>query len=212
VGVDDWTVASGFVTSFRILDREFLKPNVEDVESILASAPFESRRLMQHPDVQRVLGAGYLGDVDRLAADVLYDRRSEVERIEGQVSFVRRLAQGRIDILCTELERRDLGGERGDLGELIRRLPDVFGGLSVPGSRDVPDIEPDGTYSVELDDIAGSDLFLALPEHDNHEIDAIVVQLENFERRLSTVRSELHESIERLQIEIARRYQSSASA
>jgi hypothetical protein len=174
--------------------------------------PHESSITMQHPAVQRVLGSGYLSDAGQVDAEMLCGRRSELEMIEGQVSFVRRLAQGRIDILCAELERRDLGGDRGDLGELLRRLPEVFGGRSVLSTREVVEIEPDESFCEGLDALAGTDLFIFLPEHENDEIDAVVVQLEKFEAELSVSRRQLHERIEQIQIEIARRYQPSSSA
>ena len=167
---------------------------------------------MHHPDVQRVLAATFLADRDEADLDTLYERREELHRVESQVSFVRRLAQGRIEILCAELERRDRGGDPADLADLICHLPDVLGaGDSVPSTRRMEDVEPSDSFVAQLDTVVGPSTFLCLPDMTAAEIDAQVLALEEYERMVSGARRRLHERIDVLQCEIARRFRATPS-
>ncbi len=162
---------------------------------------------MHHPDVQRVLAPAFLVDRDEAELESLYARREELHRVEGQVSYVRRLAQGRIEILCAELERRDRGGDPQDLAELICRIPDVMGGGdTVPSTRGGDELTPDESFVAQIDAVVGPSAFLALPDYSPSEIDGQVVALEGFERQVSDARRLLHEKIDLLQCEIARRF------
>lgn len=164
---------------------------------------------MFHPDVQRVLAAAYLSDCGDADPDTLYARRQELHDIEGQVSYVRRLAQGRIEILCAELERRERGGDPTDLAALICLLPDVLGGgVTTPSTRGGDELQPDDSFVAHVDVIVGPQIFVALPDHDEAEIDSRVVALEGFERLVSDIRRRLHERIDLVQCEIARRFKS----
>ncbi len=164
---------------------------------------------MFHPDVQRVLAAAYMSDCGDVELDSLYARRRELHDVEGQVSYVRRLTQGRIEILCAELERRDKGGDPADLAELICQLPDVLGGgVTTPSTRGGDELQPDDSFVAHVDVIVGPQIFLALPDYDEAEIDSRVVALEGFERLVSDTRHQLHERIDLVQCEIARRFKS----
>lgn len=168
---------------------------------------------MTHPDLERVLSGDYVHAAATVDLETLYRYRTELYEVEGQLSFVRRVAQGRIDILCTELERRDAGGDPDDLGDLIRRLPDVFGGPGVvTTARGAEEVSPDERYLVPVDSIADAGLFLALPEHTDSDLDALVVRLEAAENDISEQRRTLHEAIDAVQCEIARRYRGAPTA
>ena len=165
---------------------------------------------MHHPAVQRVLSPAFLVDRDEAELDDLYARREELHTIEGQVSYVRRLAQGRIEILCAELERRDRGGDPADLAELICRLPDVLGGCTtVPSTRGGGELVPDDSFVAQIDVVVGPEAFLSIPDHTDAEIDGQIVALEAFERLASDARRRLHERIDLVQCEIARRFKTS---
>ena len=66
--------------------------------------------------IDRVLGAGFVAGVGGLALTELRARREEAEAEEADVSFLRRLLQGRLDILRVELVRRSRGGEQNVAG------------------------------------------------------------------------------------------------
>jgi hypothetical protein len=73
--------------------------------------------------IDRVLDPGFTEGVDRLALPELRARREEAE--EADVSYLRRLLQGRLDILRAELVRRSAGGDQ-DVAGLLAGLPKIL--------------------------------------------------------------------------------------
>ena len=73
--------------------------------------------------IDRVLSEDFLGDVGSLSLAEIRQRRGDAEQEEVDVSYLRRLVQGRIDILRAELARR--GGE--GTGSLLADLPQILG-------------------------------------------------------------------------------------
>src|SRR5262245_34974030 len=77
----------------------------------------------QQRRLDRILEDGYLDSLGERSVDELRGMRQECAEIETEVSYVRRLAQARIDILQAEVERRAAGGS---LGDLIDALPQIL--------------------------------------------------------------------------------------
>ncbi len=77
--------------------------------------------------IDRVLDPRFVADVEALGLDELRSRRSEAEAEERSISYLRRMMQGRLDILRAELERRARGGEH-DLSALVAGLPMILSG------------------------------------------------------------------------------------
>ena len=75
--------------------------------------------------IDRVLDPGFTDGVDRLGLPELRARREEAEAEEADVSYLRRLLQGRLDILRAELVRRSAGGDQ-DVGGLLAGLPAIL--------------------------------------------------------------------------------------
>ena len=73
--------------------------------------------------IDRVLADDYLDGIGTLPMAELRKRRDEAEQEEADVSYLRRLIQGRIDILRAELARRT-GDARGSL---LADLPQILG-------------------------------------------------------------------------------------
>lgn len=67
----------------------------------------------------------FLADVESIPTHQLRDRRDECRGLEAELSYSRRLLQGKIDILRHELKRRSGGGESG-LEDLVSRLPAIL--------------------------------------------------------------------------------------
>src|SRR5690349_1619323 len=77
--------------------------------------------------IDRVLGADYLSDLDARSIDELRAMDHECAEIETELSYVRRLAQARIDIVQAEVDRRAQGGSLGglsdrDLAEALKEI------------------------------------------------------------------------------------------
>ena len=53
--------------------------------------------------VDRVLGPGFLDDLDSLTLQELRERRHDAEQEDADLSYIRRLLQGRLDIIRAEM-------------------------------------------------------------------------------------------------------------
>jgi hypothetical protein len=73
--------------------------------------------------IDRVMADDFLGDIATLSLADLRERRNDAEQEEADVSYLRRLVQGRIDILRAELARRNGEGT----GSLLADLPQILG-------------------------------------------------------------------------------------
>ena len=162
------------------------------------------------PELQRVLHPTYLAGLVDIPTDRLRAMRAECADLENGASYVRRLAQGRLDLMLEETKRRAVGGG-GDLGDLVDRLPEFLAeGVRGPGSGrvehelDPPDhvVHP---LTAELDAVVGQAVVLAVVELGDDELSAAVIALRQFEDNLSTSRRALHASMDSLNDELARR-------
>lgn len=162
-------------------------------------------------DLERILGDDYLDGLSSLDLPSIRERRAECQAVEVTLSYLRRLTQGRLDIVHAELERRG-GGRSGDLSELVESLPAVLSGRTrTPGPGRLPqllapDLEAGGPLTAELDSIAGPGRLGSLPDMDDAEVEELAGSLGSLEARLSADRRALHERIDRLQAEIVGRY------
>jgi len=76
-------------------------------------------------DLQRVLEPSYVGGLADAPIEQIRAMRAECTELENGASFVRRLAQGRLDLLGEEATRR-ADGAGGNLGELVSGLADLM--------------------------------------------------------------------------------------
>jgi hypothetical protein len=95
----------------------------------------EQRRL------DRVLDPSYLDGLADRPVDEVSAMKTECTELETEVSFIRRLAQGRIDILDAERDRRASGGS---LEDLIASLSKI---LAPPDPVAGPPAAADGTVA-----------------------------------------------------------------
>ena len=159
------------------------------------------------PQLELVTSPAYLaGLVGRSMADVRAMRR-ECQSIENGLSYVRRVAQGRIDIAVAALVQRRDGGDPKDLSGIIRRLPDILadrsrgaGPIRAPSDITVDRVADD--LMAELDIICGSDII----NQSQSELLVTRDALAAFEGRLSHSRRAVHDTLDALQAEITRRY------
>lgn len=155
----------------------------------------------------------YLADLADLPLDEVRLRRDECQVLENAVSYVRRVAHGRLDIAGTELNLR-AGGDAAGLAELVEALP---GALADQGraaglpQRAAQALEPaDDVVTpimADLDAIFGPAELGSLPTADIDSLQQAVAGLQAFEAEISQERRELHDIIDELQAEIGRRYQ-----
>jgi hypothetical protein len=162
------------------------------------------------PDLHRVLEPAYLAGLVETATDDIRSMRAECADLENGVSFVRRLAQGRLDIFAAETKRR-ADGSGGNLGDLVAMLPELLSdGVRAPASGRVSeDLDPPESVVVplteRLDAVAAPSVLSSLTDLSDDELAAAVLALRRFEDDLSTSRRTLHASIDTLNDELARR-------
>jgi hypothetical protein len=166
-----------------------------------------------HADLQRLLAKDLVPDVTAVPLDDLRHLRVECSAAEGDVSFVRRVAQGRLDIVGHEMRRRAGASDSApELTGLLYDLPDILS-LGSPGpsssGRMLAIHEPGvlaQTLLGELDQAAASAELTSLEQLPIDRLAGLVEGLREFEVDLSTTRRRLHERIDSIQGEIARRY------
>lgn len=164
-----------------------------------------------HPELEK-LAATDLSRIGEIEIAELRSVRQDCSTAETDISFVRRLTQGRLDIIGHEVQRRNGQATTGDLEDVLFDIPSILSDSPTPQrstSRTLAIAEPspDALKMVsELDRIVSPGQLGELGQLDQPDLMLLVDQLRSFESELSTVRRRLHEIIDSIQSEIARRY------
>jgi hypothetical protein len=157
------------------------------------------------------MGADYLGDLEQRDMDDIRAMRAECQGVETGLSYLRRLVQGRLDIVGVEIQRRRDGGDPNDLSVLISQLPEILSDRTrTPGFGRLPQLMAPGEVDPELEAkldavVAGHDVD-SLPSLSDDALGDLAATLEAFEHEVSSRRRELFDRIDALQAEITRRY------
>lgn len=165
-----------------------------------------SEKLQRRDD--RILDPEILNNVEAVPTTQLRNRRDECRELEAEFSYARRLLQGKIDILGSELKRRSEGGEVG-MGDLVSRLPSILadeprsGGATRLLESDLP--RNAGKFRRYTERLATglAHIESSTPE----ELAAIVEELAAEERKVSEDRRRAQKIIDGLNGELVRRYQ-----
>lgn len=154
------------------------------------------------PDIERVTAPEYLDGLGELPIEKIRQMRDECQDLENAVSYVRRFAQARLDLVAGPVRPSDEAG-----------LSVSLSGHSASGSESFPrpplSMEPN-TYADQL--ITALDAVvepskLSLGESpDDGTRERMVVALSDFEHAISRDRQRLHEIIRPLMSELVTRY------
>ena len=159
-----------------------------------------------------MLADDYVGDVTALSMEELRAKRAEAQACEVGLSFLRRLAQGRLDIVAAEQRRRTEGAEPMSHDDLVAHLSGILGDRTrAPGNGRLPQLMGPDFADVDtapLDEIAGPSRLSNLADLGDAELVELVDRLSSYEHEVSGQRRRLHERIDALQAEITRRYKS----
>ena len=148
--------------------------------------------------------------------------RGELQELEDAVSYVRRVVQGRLDIVGAERERRS-GATRGgsgsqgeEHGSIVEDLPGILADPAHSGRASGP-----GRLPMHIAPGAGADALVAEVDRQvdptkltaadsisDSELDGLTDSLASIERELSDQRHALHQRLDTLQAEMVRRYRS----
>lgn len=157
--------------------------------------------------IERLVAPEFSAALGQRDLEGLREMRDDCTAVEHSVSYTRRLAQGRFEILSAEQQRREDGGSVRDLvADLPRILGDERGRPSAPNSRlttaDEPLVEIDWGPRAHL--IADNSL-VNLTTLSDDDLIGMLGALSDFERELSEYRRELHRVIDAIEHEIATR-------
>jgi hypothetical protein len=162
-------------------------------------------------DLHRLLADDYLEGVSDRSLDEVRAMRRECQEAETAVSYLRRMAQGRLDIVHTYLDR-SVDGAVADLPSLVEHLPEIMAGPERPAgpgrlpAQMSPDLERD--FTEEVDQVLNAERIARLPDMEREQLLEVAGHLTEIERRTSQQRRALHERIDKLQAEIVSRYKS----
>lgn len=166
--------------------------------------------------IDRILATGFASDLTALDLDELRARRQLAEQEEVDLSYARRLLQGRTDLLSAERERRQ--GAGGAAATQVRSDQDLARDLGAALADDAPRLDHGLGRHLSTDpsrvgehrraaeqavaDVRGNDpAGLAA-----NELDAAVARLGEIEQAVSESRHRVQAVMDLLTAEVARRY------
>jgi len=133
--------------------------------------------------------------------------RNELQNHEDAVSFVRRLAQGRLDLARNEQRRR---ADQSPVSTSVEKdivgiFGQEYGGGSVRPPRET-NISTDHELVRELERLSEDTGFGSLRTLDDESLNHAIESLATFENKRSTERKQLFEKIDAVTAELVRRY------
>jgi hypothetical protein len=162
-----------------------------------------------HRRIDRIRDAAYVERIDTISLDDLRVRRDECLAEREYLSLLRRLVQGRAEILRAELDARGSGEERGPL---IDRLAQILSGdeRQSPARGEAVKIglpEEEMLLARRRIERLVSDAGISDPSAlDDANLASAVELLASEEREVSTARSDVIRVLDTLQDELKRRY------
>jgi len=159
-------------------------------------------------------GTGTLGGLRLAELRVL---RRSAQREEADLSYVRRLLHGRIDILRAELARRRepgapaaADGPSAEPAELLELLPKILADVPSRHRTSARHVTLGTPHSAEYERLAEEMLaeigLSDLPARTDEELHGAMGRLEGYEQQVSRRRQGLQRTADQCSAEIARRY------
>lgn len=144
-------------------------------------------------------------DAATLALEDLRALRAQLQNEDDAVSYVRRLAQARLDFVRAEMRNRAEGSDR----DITDEIPNVIGSHLTGGPSRPP--RPVDDYSghplaVELEVLCDDACSTDLPAMSHEELASYASHLHDFEQLRSNQRRDLFARIDALSAELVRRY------
>jgi hypothetical protein len=158
--------------------------------------------------LDKILDPGFVRGLGDTPDDELRSRLRESREEEEELSYVRRLLHGRLDILRAELEARKGGRGTAQALEVLREAlaegsatPNHRGARAPVGARVAASA---GRRRAER--VVSDDHLARLPDLQSDEIESVIGRATDEERRVSEHRRKLHAVIDTLEAELASRY------
>lgn len=159
--------------------------------------------------IDRVQDKDFLTGLDALSDDEVRERRVLCDDLDVEFSYYRRMLHGRMDLIAFQMRRR-AGEEEQSLIDALPRILAEGAYASPPGlpSRsvavEVPDIPVHGRRIV--DKALDGDFIARLSSLEDDELSETQQFLQEVEVGVSRLRRVVHEALDVLQADLARRY------
>jgi FtsZ-binding cell division protein ZapB len=156
--------------------------------------------------IDKVLDPEFVDGLGQIPLDDLRERRKEAEQEETDLSYMRRLLQGRLDILRAELARR-----AGTGSDLVDALPQILadepsGGPHGLGRHVTAEPSRADVHRRYVEALV-ADVDLSNPDaHDDASLRKVLDTLEAEEQKVSESRRAVQKVMDALTGEVTRRY------
>lgn len=153
-------------------------------------------------------------DLTTLPLEEVRSQRAALQADEVGLSYLRRLVQGRLDIVAAATRHRESGDTEpgGAMASLVDELPDILGEhVHAPGTGRLPTLmapspDEETRMRAELDAVVPPEVLTRLDRLDDDELADLHERLNAFEHDVSQRRHDIHRDIDALQAELTRRY------
>lgn len=161
-----------------------------------------------HRRIDRVLLPDFVAEVENLDLEVLRERRRDSEQEEVDLSYVRRMLQGRIDIVRSEIAGRS--DDRPADDDIVERLVGILGAekRTTRGLGRHLNLEPTRVAETRrsVERIISDSYLSDVTARSDDELSAALAKLLTFEREVSDVRRRVQDVIIVFNGELTRRY------
>ena len=158
--------------------------------------------------VDRIFDPSYVENLTTVPVEELRRKKAECEALEAEVSYARRLIQGKLDILRHGVERV-AGGDKLEVTEMVEDLPGILSeGVGGSASRLPRIIAPANadTQRREVERLASTADLTRLEELSAAELEEIVEGLTEAEKETSHRRRRIQAVMDSITGELIRRY------
>jgi hypothetical protein len=158
--------------------------------------------------IDRVLAEGFLDRVSDIPLEELRAMRADAEQEETDLSYLRRLLQGRMDIMRAEVARRAGGDNAPSLMDLLPGILADDDGGSPHGMGRFVTMEPSRADSHRryVEALVADVDFSDPTSHDDASLTRALETLEAEEAKVSAARRSVQQVMDACTAEVARRY------
>ena len=157
--------------------------------------------------IDRVLADDFLTDLESADLDRLRELRHEADQEDADLSYIRRMLQGRIDIVDAELRRRAPGG---DAVSLVDQLAQILADDSrtTRGTGRHLSVEPSrvAEHRRDVERIVADAVLSDVGARSEDELADALERLRAYEREVSEARRRVQAVADQLTAELGRRY------
>ena len=158
--------------------------------------------------IDEILSGSYTENLDTKSEKEIRELRDTAREIETEMSYLRRLAQSRLDIFKAEQNRREKGGT---LGDLIAMLPSILASGETRSSSTNSRLSsilapsPNIDFNRGMETLVSDDSLANLDQLEDDELIQNIDDLKEFKKEVYQKRKDLHKVIDALEGEIAKR-------